>query len=199
MITIQADEKDIEDILSARMKRHLGLKFLQRQVRTPAGIIDMLARGEEKNVYYVIELKKGEINPYTLVQALRYTMYLNSNLSKDGKRIFIPVLIGDSLNKEMERSVVYLPDGGGDLEGCLYSAYYRIFDFDPDRGISFTFMNTAQERYEEEHLSTRYGYYTAKDEEASYQNWRLYEENLNLKARLNDQDNVVSFPSAEVA
>jgi len=99
MTGLQTDlhEQDVETCSNKTQDHYLGVKYVTRQMRTPVGVLDVLARHPEcPVVHYVIEIKKGTIDSAAYVQVLRYAKYLNSERSKDGRRLFVPVLIGSS-------------------------------------------------------------------------------------------------------
>jgi len=154
-VIIQAEERDIEDFLCEDLGGYLDLHLIDRQVNTPAGIIDILAKSEK--FYYVIELKKGVIDAHALAQVLRYTNYLNDNKSKNGKRFFVPVLIGSHLADGLQRSVYYL-ETDNESEAFISRVFYRCFDFSPKEGIRFNFFDVTQQAYEEAHLNINFHY-----------------------------------------
>ncbi len=176
-IKIDCTENDIETYLCENMDKHLGLRFVGRQINTQAGIIDVLAKSKDvKELYYVIELKRGVIDAHAYVQVMRYTHFLNSEKSKDFQRVFMPMLIGNSLCPNLEKAVSYY--SCCDLYKQIVS--YRLFGFDMDEGISFAYQNSNQSEYEK-NLAT-YTYY-----EQEYENiYNLYHR---YKSEYNAQKN----------
>lgn len=173
-LRIEATEKDIEDCIAYDCNGFLGLDFIARQINTPAGIIDVLAKSrEQENVYFVIEIKKDCLNAKSLCQVLRYTAYMNNQKSKDGKRLFIPLLIGQNLTDELIKCVHF-------YDGCVdpMNIYYRIFSACPYKGLSFLYYNNIQREYEREYLSegTYFDQINEKIEQIEYEKHQLIEE-----------------------
>lgn len=149
-ITFSATEKEIEDCLAYDCERFLGLKFIGRQISTPAGIVDVLAQSlEDKNVYYVIEVKKDLLDSKALCQVLRYSNYFNDNKNKDGQRIFVPLLVGANLSDDLIKSVYNF----GYLAPELGRVEYTLFSLNVVSGMTFDYRNTAQAEYQSEHLN----------------------------------------------
>lgn len=149
-IQIVCSEKDVEDVLCQHSMRFLQLRFLARQCRTPVGVIDILARHPFiPGVYYVIEVKRARLDPSAYVQVCRYARWLNSERAKDGRRVFIPMLVGESLSEDLTTVCEYFDH----TRQCGYRDYsrvcYRLFKFDPLSGVSFAWQNNAQCNYTE--------------------------------------------------
>ena len=148
-IEINASDATIEQILKDNCKKFLGLRFVDNQIQTPAGIIDILARHPETGTYFVIELKKDTLDTHALAQVLKYTKIMNANKTGGGKRLFVPLLIGRNLPEELNKCVLhYEPDDGH----SAHDIYYTLYGFDPVRGMSFNYWSIAQEEYASEHL-----------------------------------------------
>lgn len=150
---INCDERDLEDVLFARAEKFLpDITPVFRQYRTPHGVVDIIARDDatyrtERRNYFVIELKKGPIDTHTLAQSLRYCRYLNAAKNRDGRRLFIPFLIGDSVSPNLHHLLTYY-DGYADCGH--YTVYYRLYGLSPETGLSFNFHATEQRRIESE-------------------------------------------------
>lgn len=144
-IQLTYTEKDVEDLLENGCPFFLGLKFIKRQFRTPVGIIDVIARHpERKNVFYVIEIKKDLVDSSAYVQVLKYTKWLNHERSKEGGRIFIPLLIGNNISQDLYHVCEFFDrDSHYDIDS-YHKVLYRLFNFSPYRGVLFTYSNTAQ-------------------------------------------------------
>ncbi len=157
-VTFSIEEIEIENILAWNMEKFLGLKFLQRQVKTPAGIIDMIAKDEDNDgIYYIIELKKDILDASAFCQVHRYASYLNSNCTKDGKRLFIPLLIGKNINDEILKCLhIYSKNSHNYMD--IGRTFYALYDIDAINGMSFSFQRTDQKKYEDEHLSSIHGF-----------------------------------------
>lgn len=92
-VTIAPSEKSLEDWICAFPSWCEGLSFrkiIDRQVRVPSGIIDVLALGSgiqwddswspDVSTLYVVELKKGTITHSTVTQCLRYMTDIKKTL-----------------------------------------------------------------------------------------------------------------------
>lgn len=164
-INIQCAEKDIEEYLSKNCKKHLKLRFVSRQIETPAGIIDMLAYDQDNGIWYVIEIKKGCIDSHCLAQILRYSNYMNAKYSKLGKRAFLPLMIGDNLSTDLRMSV-FTYKGGWHGKGDFGKIFYTIFQYSLSDGIRFDYHSSPQFEYEQEHLSDFPDFQSYSHEEA---------------------------------
>jgi len=151
-------EKDVENALISNMDGYLGLRFIRSQWNTPAGVIEIIAKSEKVDGrYFVIEVKKGKIDSHAFCQVHRYATYLNHAYSKEGKRHFIPMLIGDELADELEKCVKYYDVEHPYAEyGCTY---YRIFNLDIHKGLQTNLANKAQIEYER-HVLGAWSYVT---------------------------------------
>lgn len=183
-------EKDIEDLLADDCEHYLGIKFLARQFRTPVGIIDVIAKScDNPYVYFSIELKKDKIDSTAYCQSLRYSNWLNSELSKGGKRLFIPIVIGSSLAEDLHFLCEYFDaDDFNHFNLAVYKdVFYRLFDFCPKTGVSFNFHNSAQEK--QKNLLRKYhNHIDAICGRADYFEYALHEERtskLNPAVHLN--------------
>lgn len=116
-------EKDLEDFLCENISKHYkNIKIIKRQFRTKAGVIDLLAKDiDSLNEYIVIELKIGDLTSDSVCQVLRYTQYLNSEMSKGGKRTFHPLLIGSNLSDELSKLLSH-------YEGFFLKPFYCHYD-----------------------------------------------------------------------
>jgi predicted RecB family endonuclease len=95
--TIKYTEEQLEIFLIDKLKQVYGFKKIIRQFEILSGRIDLLAYDGD-GLYYVIEIKTGDITADAVCQVLRYTQYLNSEKSKNGKRRFRPLLIGFNID-----------------------------------------------------------------------------------------------------
>lgn len=179
-IKIEAAEKDIEDVLCNHMRHYLGLRFIGRQINTPAGKIDILAKGPH-NLYYIIELKRGDVDASAYAQVMRYCHYFNYNKSKNGKRIFAPLLIGENLSGEMVKNVKNFDKGGEGFSVTCSIPEYALFQFNPLSGISFSYYNAVQRTYEEEHFFNQQNYLEAFHENLEHSNFNYFYEITKLK------------------
>lgn len=189
-IQITYIEKDIEDLLEEDCEHYVGLKFITRQFRTPVGIIDVIARQPHYNrrfkMYYVIEIKKGTLDAAAYVQLVRYTNWLNSERSKDGNRIFVGVLIGSSLAEDLIKVCEYFDPSEHGWHTTYRKIFYRIFKFDPKRGVGFFWSNNAQANYTNS-LKCNYDHIQEildREDRAEQNNFSLQRENSDLKELL---------------
>lgn len=148
MIEINCSEKDIEDVLANNLSHYFPkLRYVSRQYRTGVGIVDILAASKvDKGTFFVIEIKKDQLDANAYVQVLTYTKWLNNERSKDCKRKFISVIIGDSLSQNLDHLVGYFYDDSEFGLSELSGVNYRLYKFDPLRGLSFTYVSTSQEK-----------------------------------------------------
>jgi Endonuclease NucS len=166
-------EKDIEDLLEKNCPYYLGLKFITRQFHTPNGIVDVIAKHPENHdIYYVIEIKKDTLDSQALTQVLRYSKWLNSEYSKEGKRLFLPLLIGNSISQEIYQICEYFePD-----EHCSLDSYhkilYRAFDFNPYRGVSFEYFGSLQKKYNKS-LEIKHNHIQSTIDRYEIMEWKL--------------------------
>lgn len=139
-------EKDIEDILEQHCERMLGIKFVTRQFRTEVGIADIIAKHPDiSGVYYVVEIKRGILDPDAYAQALRYAKWLNSEMSKDGRRSFIPIIIGEQLQSTLNFLCAFFDHEFQCGIANIHDVSYRLFEFDPLSGVSFSWFSKEQE------------------------------------------------------
>lgn len=143
-IQLQYLEKDIEDLLEEDCEHYLGLKFICRQFRTPVGIIDVIAKHPEMGTYYVIEIKQGRLTPAAYVQVIRYAKWLNSEESKNGKRLFIPLVVGRSLDDELKTICELFDKNNHHSVENVNEVSYRLFNLDPKNGVFFNCQDRAE-------------------------------------------------------
>ena len=144
-IQLNYTEKDVEDILEAHCEHYLGLKYVARQFRSSAGIVDIIAKHPEiTNRYYIIELKRGTLDASAFTQAMRYSAWFNSELSKHGKRVFFPILIGEALHSDLNFLCHYFDRDEYFGLSAIYRVAYRLFDFDPLNGVTFNYHSVKQ-------------------------------------------------------
>ena len=169
-------EKDIEDILASNCQRLLAVKFVTRQYRTSAGIIDIIAKSlESPDYYYIIEIKKDALDASAYVQARRYARWMNREESKSGKRKFLPVIIGEQLHSSLHGVCDYFePDSLG--LHLLAEVRYRLFGFDVLEGINFSYSSREQERMAEK-LEHRHCHISTLEESHDYLTWSLERDN----------------------
>lgn len=145
-------EKDVEDIIQSHTSKFLGLNFIARQFNTPVGVIDVIAKSHRcPRLYWVIEIKRDKLDASAYCQALRYSNWLNSEMSKDGSRFFRPLIIGSSLSDDLASLCKYFDGEDQDWwdYGNQKTVMYRLFNFDPISGVSFNWSSPTQRDYEE--------------------------------------------------
>lgn len=179
---INVSEKDLEDFLVSNIQKyHPDLKIIKRQFRTSCGIIDLLAKDTSyrygDNVYVVIELKIGELDASAVCQVLRYTQYLNSEMSKKGKRFFYPLLIGSSISEEISKLVCFFNDEYNDTFYCMYD----LFSFDL-KGINFGYYNINNLKFFKENFIEQNSRYENLEEESVEKDFEIN----NLKTKIED-------------
>ena len=143
-------EDQLEDYLYENIEKHYDMKVIKRQFKIPKGRIDIIAKSnKEKDMYYVIEIKTGNIDANSVCQILRYSNYLNSELSKQGKRIFVPLLIGRNLSNENNHVVYLLKKHDSTLKNWEVQQnkiYYSLYNIDFS-GIDFSYFNPTNAEY----------------------------------------------------
>jgi RecB family endonuclease NucS len=104
-IEIDFTEKDIEDYLckSGNLMKHLCLRFVARQVDIFGFCIDILGYNEIEESFYIIELKKGNLDTKAFTQIYKYYRLLNIkyNSRKNKYHNFKMLLIGQHLSSEL--------------------------------------------------------------------------------------------------
>ena len=80
MAKIEFTEKELEDYLceggrKGNLYKHLGLLFIARQVRTSVGTIDILSYHPISKTYFIIELKKDNLNSDAFFQVEKYRVH----------------------------------------------------------------------------------------------------------------------------
>lgn len=128
--TINISEEQLEEHLLKLIPRTWDLKIIKSQFKIKGGVIDILAKyNEYENTYFVIELKVGELTPDSVCQVLRYTQYMNSEMSKGGKRVFYPLLIGNKITTEQSNGHLYklLKRFDGEPDDTFY-VQYSLYD-----------------------------------------------------------------------
>lgn len=190
MIKIQAEEKDIEDILQDYCKEMLGLRFIARQIKTPAGIIDIIARCPETKAYYIIELKKDKLDAYAFCQVMRYAYYLNNDegINKQGKRFFVPLLIGARISDELIKCVNLYEHGDVSYDR-IYRPEYTLFNLDPFKGIRFDYHDSRQKKYQDDNNSYC-DVNTFTQESYQIENFDYYIRDSRLQSYINDNFNL---------
>lgn len=181
---VNVTEKDLEDFLVLNIQKyHPYLRIIKRQFRTSCGIIDLLARDTSHccgdNVYAVIELKIGELDASAVCQVLRYTQYLNSEMSKNGKRYFYPLLIGSSISEEISKLVCFYNDEYKDTFYCMYD----LFSFGI-KGINFGYYNINNNKFFRDNYITQNSRYENILEERDVKDIEIF----TLQRRIEDME-----------
>ena len=151
-------EKEIEDYLVKNINKHFPeLKFVAQQFNVDNNYIDLILKDKNTKDYYIVELKRGHINSNAIIQVLTYKKLMEINFSKNGKRRFIPLLIGLHL-EESPHIYKLLEYFEPDLTQSYEKIFYRCFDLTLN-GISFDFRNIGEQNFTDSHE-----YYTTKIE-----------------------------------
>ena len=144
---VEISEEKLESILIDKIPEKYDLKIIKRQFKIDGGIIDILAKSTvEDNVYFVIELKVGDLTTDSVCQVLRYTQYLNSEMSKNSKRRFYPLLIGSGIDTQNSNGhlIKLLKHFNGWENDCFY-VQYDLFDVGLE-GINLGYYNVENNR-----------------------------------------------------
>lgn len=151
-ITLNFDEKDIEDFLckNNNLKFYFpDLKFIARQVKIDKFFIDILAYNKYDKCFYIIELKKGELNANAYTQAIKYKNLMS--LKYKYKHKFKIILIGEKLNENL----FYIINYYNFSHPYHCNNTYTLYEFDLENGISFCSYDTLQLQIES-YLNERY-------------------------------------------
>lgn len=141
-------EKELEDFLcrDGNLEEYLGLRFVARQVKTPNGIVDILAYNPDTKSFVIIELKRDQIDLAALVQITRYRHYFQSQRQpKHGMRgrNFQCLLIGKSLHSDLNFIVEYW-----ESEHDYGRIFYRLYGIKFDQPLSFCWHSLNQRAIE---------------------------------------------------
>ncbi len=188
----QFTEEQLEDYLYENIEKHYDMKVIKRQFKIPKGRIDIIAKSnKEKDLYYVIEIKTGDIDANSVCQVLRYSNYLNSELSKNGKRVFVPLLIGRNLSNE-NNHIIYLLNHFDEASSSCFveqnKIYYALYGIDFS-GIRLSYFNTENEEYMSSNFQECYSRIEDLDlrnYQLNFHNKKLEEEIIALKKKVKD-------------
>lgn len=143
-ITIQFEEKDIEDYLCACGLEYLGLKFIARQAKIDKFFIDILAYNKKDKCFYILELKRHVIDSKAFTQALKYHKLMTYKYN--GRHKFKTLLIGENLSEDL----YYLVSLYNSMPWIKnkHNFLYCLFGYDFQNGINFNIYNTEQNKIE---------------------------------------------------
>ncbi len=188
----QFTEEQLEDYLYENIEKHYDMKVIKRQFKIPKGRIDILAKSnKDKNLYYVIEVKTGNIDANSVCQVFRYSNYLNSELSKNGKRVFVPLLIGRNLSSENNHIIYLLNHFDGALSSSFVEQnkiYYSIYNIDFS-GIRLDYFYKKNEEYMSgafQECYSRIEYFDVRNYQLSLHNKKLEQKITALKKKVKD-------------
>lgn len=185
-IKIQFNEEDLKKYLIKNISKHYpNFKVIAEEYPVPDGRIDLLCKNtDEDDTYVVMELKQNNITNDSLAQVLRYTQYMNNEQSKNGKRRFFPLLIGQNLQDEKNHLQKLLKV----YEGYFYDnfiCYYNLFSFDiVNMDFVFTYVNAYNDEYIKKNYNNINSYYDKlfdNIEELRIENMELREELIKCK------------------
>ena len=180
-IEINASEDTVEQILKDNCKKFLGLRFVDNQIQTPAGIIDILARHPQSGTYFVVEIKKDTLDTHALAQVLKYTKFMNTNKTKGGKRLFVPLLVGRHLSEELNKCVYHYESDDGH---SAHDIYYTLYGFDLMEGLLFNYYASSQIEYQSQHFYKTEHYCDTQICDVIDTNFLMRRENDKLKSEL---------------
>lgn len=173
MPEINFSEKELEDFLSCKrnLKKHLGLRFLARQYRTPVGVVDMIAYNNKTKRFVIIELKKDTLDTSSYFQIERYRHFFvkkadnlwnkkcdrRYSLQKKGVDLFLKVptryhnfdclLVGKSLSKELDYVVEKWE--ASSYRSDYSRVWYTCFAYSFEKAISFAYHSVSQKEVED--------------------------------------------------
>ena len=145
-------ERELEDFLAneKNLLKYLGLRYIARQVKTKAGIIDILAYSKYSKSFVIIELKKDALEFSAYEQVHRYQHALNVAYNTDYKKKykkFTKLIVGMSLHPHLYYLVKHYES---DCDYNQTDTYYALFGVSFDSPLSFTWYNPAQSEIEAE-------------------------------------------------
>ena len=162
---VKFTEEELETRLIKVLLQTYDVKILARQFKIVGGIIDILAKStNHNNVYFVIEIQKGDITPDAVCQVLRYTQFLNNEMSKNGKRKFYPLLIGSSISYEQSNGHLFklLTHFSNDINDNFYCMYdlFKIGVY----GVKLGFYDYCNQKFLDYAYNKQFDYKNAEIE-----------------------------------
>jgi len=152
-------EKELEDFLCSNnnLQKHLGLRLLARQFRTPVGVVDIIAYNNNTKRFVLIELKKDILNSEAYFQLERYRRYFVKKAQADFEekeissmsaecRTFDCLLIGNTLAENLSYVTEYW-EADSDLSE-FNRVWYRCFNYSLEKAISFEYYSPMQREVE---------------------------------------------------
>ncbi|WP_405316506.1 hypothetical protein [Faecalibacillus faecis] len=145
MIKIDFQEKDIEDYLCNKnnlTKWFEDLIVIKRQFKIFDFYIDILAYHKLFKKFFIIELKKDELNSDTLAQVLRYKKCLECKYLNKKFKI---LLIGKNLNYNL----LYLVRDFNSINESIIEdedIFYQLYNYTFEHGINFNWICTQQQK-----------------------------------------------------
>lgn len=152
MIKIDWVEKDIEDYLCKpidNFKRTTKITdisgcenfvIIGRQVKILNFIIDILAYDTINKNFFILELKKNNIDINAYMQALKYLKILQAKHLKNNINI---LLIGQNLDENLYYTVNRIVTYSGVEKN---EVFYSLYAVDFEHGIDFNYYNVHQEK-----------------------------------------------------
>lgn len=181
---LEISEEDLESALIKKLPEYYSLKIIKRQFKIPGGIIDILAKHTEyENVYFVIEIKVGDLTSDSVCQVLRYTQYLNSEKSKCGKRRFYPLLIGSGIDTQNSNGhlIKLLKHFDGFLNDSFY-VQYDLFNIGLD-GVKLEYYSIENKKLIDDYYDTKFSIIEKLEDDLHYELLK----NHNLKREYNSK------------
>lgn len=152
-INIDITEEVLEQHLLRVISRDWDVDIIKNQFRIKGGIIDILARSKKnRDLYFVIEVKTGDIKPDAVCQVLRYTQYLNSEMSKNSRRLFYPIVIGKNISKEDSNGHLFKLlkfFNGEDYMDLSFYCGYALYNVDL-KGLALGWMDVDNKKFIED-------------------------------------------------
>lgn len=150
-ISVNISEKELEESLLKKIPEYYPVKIIKNQYETNSGIIDILAKStEEENVYFIFEIKVKELTTDSVCQVLKYTQYMNSEKSKNGKRRFYPVLVGRNLEHKTSNDNLFrlVKKFNGFSDNIFYVQYF-LYEIGL-KGIELDWFDKKNKKFIEE-------------------------------------------------
>ncbi len=141
MPEIKFTEEELETYFCEVADEEFECRIIGRQIRLECGVLDVLMKSRVANLYFVVELKKGCLSDADLAQVSAYTAELRCRFPS---RKFISVLLGQGISAKY---LHYALDRFRNNQFPVL-AYYIIFGWDMESGVSFDWFNQDQNDHE---------------------------------------------------
>lgn len=142
-VEVSYAEKDIEDFLceDKNLEKIFDFRFIDRQFKIYDFFIDILAYSRIEHCFYIIELKKDELDSKAYTQLIKYLILMQHKYKTTHS--FKGLLIGKELNDDLHYIVEFY--NKYNLSGNRLIKY-NLFNFTLKEGISFNWQNKEERK-----------------------------------------------------